>query len=56
MCGGAYSFGDLVDSHPIPPPSIHGEEGSFPGCVPLVLNSESVVDIKPGNSGGVIGY
>ena len=46
-------------SHPIPPPSLHGGEGSsFPGVAPLndMVNSESVMDIKPGDSGVVIGY
>ena len=27
LYGGAYSFGGLVESHPIPPPSLHGGEG-----------------------------
>ena len=46
-------------SHLIPPPSIHGEEGSsFPGCVPLddMVSSEYVVGIIPANSGVLIGY
>ena len=46
-------------SHPIPPPSLNGREGSsFPGCSPLddKVDSESVVGIKPGDSGVVIGY
>ena len=46
-------------SHPIPVPSLHGGEGSsFPGLVPTndTVNSESVVGIKPGDSGVVIGY
>ena len=44
---------------PIPPPSLHGGEGSsFAGLVPPddMVNSESVVSIKPGDSGVVIGY
>ena len=46
-------------SHPIPPSSLHGGEGSsFPGLVPSgdMVNSESVVGIKPGASGVVTGY
>ena len=32
---GAYSFGCLAESHPIPLPSLHGREGSsFPGLIP----------------------
>ena len=40
-------------SHPIHPPSQHYGEGSFPGHVPPsdMLDSEFVVDIKPGDSG-----
>ena len=41
------------------PPSLHGGEGSsFPGLVPSndKVNSESVVGIKPGDSGVVMGY
>ena len=35
LYGGAYSFGGLEKSHPIPPPSLHGGEGSsFPGLIP----------------------
>ena len=58
LCGWAYSFGDLAESHPIPLPSQHGVEGSFPGLIPSddMVNSESVMGIKPGNSGVVIGY
>ena len=39
--------------------SLHGGEGSsFPGCVlpDRIVNTKSVVGIKPGDSGGVIGY
>ena len=39
--------------------SLHGrEQSSFPGCVPHndTVNSKSLVVIKPGNSGVVIGY
>ena len=55
---GHTALGDL-QSHPIPPPSLHGREGSsFPGLVPSddMVDSESVVGIKPGDSGVVIGY
>ena len=57
--GGAYSFGGLVESHLIPLPSLHGVEGSpIQGLVPsnVIVNSKSVVGIKPGDSGVVIGY
>ena len=43
----------------MPPPSLHdGEGSSFPGLVPSddVVNSESVMCIKPGDSSVVIGY
>ena len=56
---GAYSFGGLAESQLIPPPSLHGGEGSsFPGLVPSndMVNSESAMSIKPGDSGVVIGY
>ena len=46
-------------SHPIPPPSLHEWEGSsFPGLVPSddVVDCESVMGLKPGDSGVVIGY
>ena len=59
LYGGAYSFGGLAESHPIPPPSLHvGEGASFPGLVisDNTVNSESVMGIKPGDSGVVIGY
>ena len=55
----AYSFQGLAESHPIPLPSLHGGEGLlFPGLVPSndTVNFESVVGIKPGDSGVVIGY
>ena len=39
--GGAYSLEGSVESHLIPPPSLHdGEGSSFPGLVP----SDDVVD------------
>ena len=56
---GAYSFGALAESHPIPPHSLHGGEGSsFPGLglSDDTVNSESVMGIKPGDSSMVIGY
>ena len=56
---GHNSFGDLPESHPIPLPSLHGgEESSFPGLFPSddTVNSESVLDIKAGDSGVMIGY
>ena len=49
----------LAESHPIPLLCLHNGEGStFPSLVPSddMVNSESVVDIKPGDSGVVIGY
>ena len=46
-------------SHLILPPSLHAGEGSsFPGLVPseYMVNSESVMGIKPGDSGTMSGY
>ena len=57
--GGAYSFGGSAESHQICPPSLHGREGSpFQGCgIPDdMVNSKSVVAIKPGDSCVMIGY
>ena len=57
--GGAYSLGGSVESHLIPLPSLHdGEGSSFPGLVPSddAVDSDSVMGIKPGDSGVVIGY
>ena len=57
--GGVYSLGGSIESHPIPLPSLcDGEGSSFPGLVPSddVVNSDSVMGIKPGDSGVVIGY
>ena len=57
--GGAYSLGGSVESHLIPPPSLHeGEGSSFPGLMPSddTVNSDSVMGIKPGDSSVVIGY
>ena len=61
LYGGACSFGGLAESHPIPPPSLHGGEGSsFPGLVPSsdMVDSESVMGrgIKHSDSGVVVGY
>ena len=49
----------LAESHPIPPPSLNGGEGcSIPSLVLSddKVDSESVVGIKPGDSGMGIGY
>ena len=46
-----------MESHLIPPPSLHDRKGSsFPGLVPSdgTVNSESVMGIKPDDSGVVI--
>ena len=57
--GGVYSLGGSIESHLIPPPSLHAGEGSsFPGLVLSddVVNPDSVMAVKPGDSGVVIGY
>ena len=57
--GGAHSLQGLADSHPIPLPSLHGEEGSiFLGFVLSndTVDSKSVVGMKPGDSSVVIWY
>ena len=57
--GGVYSLGGSIESHLIPPPSLHAGEGSsFPGLVPSddVVDPDSVMAIKPGDSGVVISY
>ena len=57
--GGVYSLGGFIESHLIPPPLLHAGEGSsFPGLVPSddVVNPDSVMAVKPGDSGVVIGY
>ena len=57
--GGVYSLGGSIESHLIPPPSLHGGEGSsFPGLVLSddVVNPDSVMAVKPGDSSVVIGY
>ena len=59
LYGRAYSLRGSVESHLIPLPSLcDGEESSFPGLVPSddTVDSESVMSIKPGDSGVVIGY
>ena len=56
---GHTAFGGLAESHPIPLSSLHCWEGSsFAGLVPSgdVVNSESGMGIKTGDSGVVIGY
>ena len=56
---GVYSLGGSIECHPIPLSSLHdGEGSSLPGLVPSddVVNSASVMGIKPGDSGVVIGY
>ena len=56
---GHTALGGLAESHPIPPPSLHGSKGSsFPGLVLSndTVNSESPMGVKPGDSGVVIGY
>ena len=49
---------DLAESHPIPPPFLHDGQSSFQGLVPPIdmIDSESVVCIKIGDSGVVIEY
>ena len=57
--GGVYSLGGSIESHLIPPPSLHdGVGSSFPGLVPSedAVDSDSVMGIKSGDSGVVIGY
>ena len=57
--GGTYSLGGTIESHLIPLPSLHdGEGSSFPGLVPSddTVDFDSVMGIKPGDSGVVIGY
>ena len=59
LFGGAYSLGGSVESHLIPLPSLHdGEGSSFLGLVPSddTVDSESVMGIKPDDSGVMIGY
>ena len=52
VCG-AYSSGNMAESHLIYPPSLHAGQGYlFAGGVPPndTLNSKSVVGVKPGDS------
>ena len=59
LIGGVYSLGGSIESHLIPPPLLHAGEGSsFPGLVPSddVVDPDSVMAVKPGDSGVVIGY
>ena len=57
LYGGAYSLGHSLQSHPIPPSSLHdGEGSSFPGLVPSDDTVDSVMGVKPGDSSVVIGY
>ena len=59
LIGGVHSLGGSVQSHLIPPPLLcDGEGSSFPGLVPsdVAVDSDSVMGIKPGDSGVVIGY
>ena len=58
LYGGAYSLGGSAESHLIPLPSLHDGEGSFPGLVPSddMVDSESVMGVKPSDSSVVIGY
>ena len=55
----SYILEGLAEGHMIPLASLHGRDGSaFPGSVPPsdMVNSESVVWVKPGNSGVMIDY
>ena len=55
---GACSFGDMAGSYPIPLPSIHGwGRVFFSTSVPAnnTVNSKSVLSVKPGDSGVVLG-
>ena len=59
LMGGVYSLGGSIESHLIPLPSLHdGEGSSFPDLVPSddAVDSDSVMSIKPGNSGVVNEY
>ena len=58
LYGGAYSFGGLAESHPIPLAVLHGGEGSsFHIWFHLMTQSTlNLVGIKPGDSSVVIGY
>ena len=59
LFGVVYSLGGSVESHLIPLSSLHdGKGSSFPGLVPSddTVNSESVMDITPGDSSVLIRY
>ena len=59
LYGGAYNFWGLAESQHIPPHSLQCWDGSsVPDLVPSndMISSESMVDIKPGGSGVLIGY
>ena len=54
--GGSYSLGGSVESHLIPLPSLcDGEGSSFSGLVPTddMVHSDSIMGVKPGDSGGI---
>ena len=54
----AYTFWGSVESHVIPLPSLHGREGSsHPGFSLSIdrVDCKSLISIKPGDSGAVIG-
>ena len=57
--GKAYSFGGSAEIHLISLPSLHGGEGSYflgSAANSDTINSKSVVEINPGDSGMMIGY
>ena len=57
--GGVYSLGGSIESHLIPLPSLcDGEGSSFLGLAPSddMVDPDSVMGIKPGDSGVVTGY
>ena len=59
LYGREYSFGDLTGSQLIHLPSLNGSEGStFPGSASPsdMAGSKSMVIVKPGGPGVVIGY
>ena len=59
LIGEVYILGGSIESHLIPLSSLHdGEGSSFPDLVPSddAVHSDSVIDVKPGDSSVVIGY
>ena len=58
LYGKAYSSGGSAESHQNSLPFLHGREGTFPDCVPpdAMVNSKTVVDVKPGDLGVLKGY